>query len=80
MFRAVIKREKLFQICACVISVRKAKHFDATTMFTYPHANMPLGQLSWLFYKGKHYKPGKQEKAGKNMGKHSKNQGKTGER
>ena len=35
MFRAVIKREKLFQICACVISVRKAKHFDATTMFTY---------------------------------------------
>ena len=27
-----------------VISVRKAKHLDVTTMFTYSHANMPLGQ------------------------------------
>ena len=37
-----------------VISEQKAKHFDATTMFTYSHANMPLGQsvLSYmLFYK-----------------------------
>ena len=35
---------KLFQIYACVISLRKAKHLDATTVFTYSHANTPLGQ------------------------------------
>ena len=28
---------KLFQIRACVISARKAKHLDVTTMFTYSH-------------------------------------------
>ena len=27
-----------------MISARKAKHLDATTMFTYPHANTPLDQ------------------------------------
>ena len=36
--------KNISQICACVISVEKAKHFDATTMFTYSHANTPLGQ------------------------------------
>ena len=35
---------ELFQINACVISARKAKQLDATTMFTYSHANTPLGQ------------------------------------
>ena len=34
----------LFQIRACVISARKAKHLDVTTMFTYSHGNTPLGQ------------------------------------
>ena len=37
------------------MSARKAKHLDLTTMFTYSHANTPLGQseleLSQLFYK-----------------------------
>ena len=50
MIRAVIKREKLFQICACLISARKAKHFDTTTMFTYSHANTPLGQSERAYY------------------------------
>jgi len=36
--------KKLFHICACVISARKAKHLGVTTMFTYSHANTPLGQ------------------------------------
>ena len=36
--------QNLFQIRACVISARKAKHLDVTTMFTYSHANMPLSQ------------------------------------
>ena len=31
-----------FQICACMIFARKAKHLDVTTVFTYSHANMPL--------------------------------------
>ena len=35
---------KLFQVRACVISARKAKHLDATTMFTHSHANNPLSQ------------------------------------
>ena len=41
---------KLFQIRACVISARKAKHLDATTMFTYSHANIPLGQSERAYY------------------------------
>ena len=36
--------QKPFQIRACVISARKANHFDVTSMFTYSHANTPLGQ------------------------------------
>ena len=36
--------QNLFQIRAGVISMRKAKHFDVTTMFTYSNANTPLGQ------------------------------------
>ena len=41
---------KRFQIRACVISGRKAKHLDATTMFTYSHANTPLGQSERAYY------------------------------
>ena len=41
---------KLFQICACMISAPKAKHLDATTMFTYSHANIPLGQSERTYY------------------------------
>ena len=36
--------QKLFQIRACVISARKAKHLDVTATFTYSHANTPLDQ------------------------------------
>ena len=36
--------QNLFQIRAWVISARKAKHLDVTTMFTYSHFNTPLGQ------------------------------------
>ena len=42
--------KKLFQICACLISARKAKHLDVTTMFTYSHANTPLGQSEGAYY------------------------------
>ena len=42
--------QKLFQIGACVISARKAKHFDVTTLFTYSHANTPLGQSECTYY------------------------------
>ena len=41
---------KLFQIRACVISARKAKHLDVTTMFAYCHANTPLGQSESAFF------------------------------
>ena len=41
---------KLFQIRACVISVRKEKHLNATTMFTYSYANTPLGQSERPYY------------------------------
>ena len=33
-----------------MISARKAKHLDATTMFTYSHANTPLGQSERAYY------------------------------
>ena len=36
--------QKLFQIHACVVNARKAKHLDVTAMFTYSHANTPFGQ------------------------------------
>ena len=41
---------KTFQIRACVISARKAKQLDATTMFTYSDANTPLGQSERAYY------------------------------
>ena len=40
-----------FQIRACVImSARKAKHLDATTMFSYSHANTPTGQSERAYH------------------------------
>ena len=33
-----------------MICARKAKHLDATTMFTYSHANTPLGQSERAYY------------------------------
>ena len=33
-----------------MISARKAKHFDATTMFTYSHAHTPLSQSERAYY------------------------------
>ena len=33
-----------------MISARKAKHLDITTMFTYSHANTPLGQSERAYY------------------------------
>ena len=33
-----------------LISVRKAKNLDVTTMFTYSHANTPLGQSEGTYY------------------------------
>ena len=41
---------QLKNVCDCVISARKAKHLDATTMFTYSHANTPLGQSERAYY------------------------------
>ena len=42
--------QNLFQIRACVISARKGKHLDVTTISTYSHANTPLGQSSERAY------------------------------
>ena len=39
-----------FQVRACVISARKAKHLDVKTMFTYSHANTPLSQSECAYY------------------------------
>ena len=33
-----------------MISARKATHLDVTTMFTYSHANTPLGQSERAYY------------------------------
>ena len=33
-----------------MISARKAKHLDATTMFTYSHANTPFDQSEHGYY------------------------------
>ena len=33
-----------------LISARKDKQLDATTMFTYSHANTPLGQSERAYY------------------------------
>ena len=62
--------QHLFQIRACVISARKAEHLDVTTMFTYSHANTPLGRsegaycLSY-FIKGNRVVPSKGTTSGK---------------
>ena len=42
--------ENFFKIRACVIRAQKAKQLDATTMFTYSHANTPLGQSERAYY------------------------------
>ena len=42
--------ENFFKFGACVISERKAKQFDATTMFTYSHENTALGQSERAYY------------------------------
>ena len=42
--------ENFFKFDACVISARKAKQLDATTMFTYSHANTALGQSERAYY------------------------------
>ena len=49
-YRHPFSTRKLFQIRACMIGARKAKHLDATTMFTYPHANTPVGQSERVHY------------------------------
>ena len=41
---------KLRYISFNFISARKAKHLDVTTMFTYSHANTPLGQSERAYY------------------------------
>ena len=33
-----------------MVSEQKAKHFDATTMFAYSHANTPLGQSDLSYF------------------------------
>ena len=38
------------KICDCVTSARKAKHLDATIMFTYSHANTPIAQSERAYY------------------------------
>ena len=47
---SIFELKKLFQIRACVISEREAKHLDATTMFTYSHEKTPLGQSEHVYY------------------------------
>ena len=42
--------ENFFKFGACVISAQKAKQLDATTMFTYSHANTALGQSERAYY------------------------------
>ena len=44
------KESKFVQFSTCVISVGRAKHLDATTMFTYSHANTPVGQSERVYY------------------------------
>ena len=44
------EHENFFKFSACVISARKAKQLDATTMFTYSHANTALGQSERAYY------------------------------
>ena len=42
--------ENFFKFGACVISARKAKQLDATTMFTDSHANTALSQSERAYY------------------------------
>ena len=42
--------QELYQSYACMISTRKAKHLDITTMFAYSLANMSLGQSECAYY------------------------------
>ena len=42
--------KNFFQFRACVISARKPKHLDVTTMLTNSQANTPLGQLERAYY------------------------------
>ena len=44
------EHENFSKFGACVISARKAKQVDATTMFTYSHANTALGQSERAYY------------------------------
>ena len=41
---------KTFSNLCLRVSERKAKHLDATTMFTYSHANTPIGQSERAYY------------------------------
>ena len=40
-----------------MVSARKAKHLDATTMFTYSHANTPHSQSERAYYLSYFIKP-----------------------
>ena len=42
--------QNFFKFVLSVISARKAKHLDVTTMFTYSLANTPLGQSERAYY------------------------------
>ena len=42
--------KSFFKFVACVISARKAKYLDFTTMFTYSHANTPLSQSERAYH------------------------------
>ena len=48
--------QNLSQFRTCVISARKAKHLDVTTLFTYSRANMPLGQSDCAYCLSYFYK------------------------
>ena len=45
-----VELENFFKFGACVISARKAKQLDATTIFTYSGANTALGQSERAYY------------------------------
>ena len=54
--------ENFFKFGACVISARKAKQLDATTMLTYSHANTTLSQSERAYYLSYFLKPTSSEK------------------
>ena len=47
--RSVNSKPVVLATCV-VISARKAKHLDVTTMFTYSHAKTPLSQSEGAYY------------------------------